>query len=154
MKLNEFTSEREQQKLDELLPLAALAPLAGAALRGGAALGGAALRGGAAAAKGIGNLAVKGAQAAGNAVKSAGQAASKAVGNIAAAGGDGEIGPVDIINAIKDPKVAQQLKALKQKMPGADLDAMVDPKAAQDQQQQIKDLDVALKDLKKNAGIK
>lgn len=154
MKLNEFTSEREQQKLDELLPLAALAPLAGAALRGGAA-----------AAKGIGSLAAKGAQAAGQAVKSVGQTVgkaassvgsnvSKAAGNIAAAAGDSEIGPLDIINAIKDPKVSQQLKVMKQKMPGSDLDAMVDPKSAQDQQKQIQNIDKAIQDLKKNAGLK
>jgi len=63
-------------------------------------------------------------------------------------------GAIDIVNALKDPKVAMQLKAMKQKMPGGNLDAMVDPKGAADQQQQIKDLSVALDTLKKNAGIK
>lgn len=63
-------------------------------------------------------------------------------------------GAMDIVNAIKDPKVAMQLKAMKQKMPGGNLDAMVDPKGAADQQQQLKDLSTALDMLKKNAGIK
>ena len=64
------------------------------------------------------------------------------------------LGAVDIVNALKDPQVALQLKAMKQKMPGGNLDAMVDPKGAADQQKQIQDLSLALDMLKKNAGLK
>lgn len=64
------------------------------------------------------------------------------------------MGAIDVVNAIKDPKVAMQLKTMKQKMPGANLDTMVDPKAADAQQKQISDLSTALDMLKKNAGIK
>ena len=63
------------------------------------------------------------------------------------------LGAVDIVNALKDPQVALQLKAMKQKMPGGNLDAMVDPKGAADQQKHLTDLSKALDTLKKNAGI-
>ena len=63
-------------------------------------------------------------------------------------------GAIDIVNALKDPKIAMQMKAMKDKMPGGDLDALVDPKGAADQQKQIKDLSTALDTLKKNAGIR
>jgi hypothetical protein len=64
-----------------------------------------------------------------------------------------ELGPIDVINAIKDPKIAQQLQTMKQKVPGSSLDSMIDPKGSQDEQKQIQSLDKALQDLKKNAGI-
>jgi len=52
MRLSEITSAKEQQQLDEILPV--LGAVAGGVARGAAALGGAALRGGAALAKGVG----------------------------------------------------------------------------------------------------
>jgi hypothetical protein len=108
----------------------------------------------------------KGAQAVGGALaKGASTVANKVGGALSgtpatATGGQAQaqaqqaLGAIDIVNAIKDPKVAMQLKAMKQKMPGGNLDAMVDPKSAQDQQKQIQDLSNALDTLKKNAGIK
>jgi hypothetical protein len=151
MKLTEFTSVNEQQQLDELLPavgmgLAALAR--SAATGGGAAL---AKGAGALAAKGSSTLAKPAGTLAGKPATPTGQAAQ----NTAAAAEPGtQMGPIDIINAIKDPKIAQQLKAMKQKMPGSSLDSMVDPKGTQDQQKQIQDLSTALDTLKKNAGIR
>jgi hypothetical protein len=94
----------------------------------------------------------KGAQSiAGKAATPTGQAAQ----TTATGGGaqQAELGPIDIINAIKDPKIAQQLQTMKKKMPGSSLDSMVDPKGSQDEQKQIQSLDKALQDLKKNAGI-
>ena len=162
MRLDEITSEKEKQKLDEILPLAALGA-------GAAALGGAALKGGAALARGAGTAIVKGAQAVGGVVKQGAKAIGGALTGAAATptGGAAQaqaqqadpaaqqtLGAIDIVNALKDPQVALQLKAMKQKMPGGNLDAMVDPKGAADQQKQIGDLSKALDTLKKNAGIK
>jgi hypothetical protein len=160
MRLDEIISEKEKQQLDEILPLAALGA-------GAAALGGAALKGGAALARGAGAAIAKGAQAVGGAVKQGvkavggaltGEPASPTGGAAQAAAQQAEpqqaMGAIDIVNALKDPKIAMQMKAMKQKMPGGDLDAMVDPKGAADQQKQIQDLSTALDTLKKNAGIK
>ena len=124
-------------------------------------------------AQAVGGALSKGAQAAGGAIaKSAGGVANKVGGALAGSpatptGGAAQaqaqqadpaaqqaLGAIDIVNALKDPKIAMQLKAMKQKMPGGDLDAMVDPKGAADQQKQIGDLSKALDTLKKNAGIK
>ena len=123
-------------------------------------------------AQAVGGTLAKGAQAAGGAIaKAAGSVANK-VGSAltgepaSPTGGAAQaqavksdpaaqaLGAIDIVNALKDPKIAMQLKAMKQKMPGGDLDAMVDPKGAADQQKQIQDLSTALDTLKKNAGIK
>lgn len=124
-------------------------------------------------AQAVGGALSKGAQAAGGAIaKAAGGVANKVGGALAGSpatptGGAAQaqaqqadpaaqqaLGAIDIVNALKDPKIAMQLKAMKQKMPGGDLDAMVDPKGAADQQKQIGDLSKALDTLKKNAGIK
>jgi hypothetical protein len=122
-------------------------------------------------AQAVGGTLAKGAQAAGGAIaKAAGSVANKVGGALTGepaspTGGAAQaqaqqdepqqaMGAVDIVNALKDPKIAMQMKAMKQKMPGGDLDAMVDPKGAADQQKQIQDLSIALDTLKKNAGIK
>lgn len=122
----------------------------------------------------LGSAAVKGVSATGGAIAKAAQTAGSAIGKTSNAltgtpatptGGAAQaqaqqaepqqaMGAVDIVNAIKDPKVAMQLKTMKQKMPGGDLDAMVDPKGAADKQKQLDDLSTALDTLKKNAGIK
>ena len=52
MRLTEFTSKEEQEKLDEILP--ALAAVGGVLARGAAAAGGAVVRGAGAAASAIG----------------------------------------------------------------------------------------------------
>ena len=185
MRLDEITSEKEKQKLDEILP--ALAVGAGMLARGAAAAGGAALRGGSALAKAAGSALSKGASSAGNAISkgasSAGNAISKAASSAGTAisktassagkalGGtpatptgaaaqaaqaapSAAPGAMDIITALQDPKVAQQMKTMKQKMPDASLDAMVDPTADKEQHAQIQALDQALQALKKNAGLK
>lgn len=123
-------------------------------------------------AQAVGGTLAKGAQAAGGAIaKAAGGVANKVGGALTGepatpTGGAAQaqaqqadpaaqaMGAMDIVNALKDPKIAMQMKAMKQKMPGGDLDAMVDPKGAADQQKQIQDLSKALDTLKKNAGIK
>lgn len=123
-------------------------------------------------AQAVGGVLAKGAKAAGGAItKAAGSVANK-VGSALSGepatptGGAAQAqaqqddpaaqapGAIDIVNALKDPKIAQQMKAMKQQMPGGDLDAMVDPKGAADQQKLIQDLGTALDTLKKNAGIK
>lgn len=149
MKLNEIAQNDRQ--LDEILPvLAAVPAVAGAVVRGGAML---AARGAAAVGRGV----AKGAQALGGALtgtpatSTGGAALAQAVKSYPAAQAPGAI---DIVNALKDPKIAMQMKAMKDKMPGGDLDALVDPKGAADQQKQIKDLSTALDTLKKNAGIR
>lgn len=149
MKLNEFVSESEQQQLDELVPA-----VLGALAKGAAAVGSAAVKGGAQLARSVGTgIAKTAGSLSGAAATPTGAAAQQAAD--AQQGQDQQaIGPIDIINAIKDPKVAMQLKAMKQKIPGGNLDAMVDPKGAADQQKQIQDLSKALDTLKKNAGIK
>jgi len=178
MRLNEFVSEKEKQKLDEILPVLAVG--AGMLARGAAAAGGAALRGGSALAKAAGSALSKGASSAGTAISkaasSAGTAiskgassAGKALGGVpatptgAAAAGAARAaqaapaaapGAMDIITALQDPKVAQQMKTMKQKMPDASLDAMVDPTADNEKNAQIQALDQALQALKKNAGLK
>ena len=83
MRLDEITSEKEKQQLDEILP--ALAAGAGMLARGAVAAGGAALKGGAALAKGAGTAIAKGAQAVGSAVKTGAQAVGQGVGNVAQA---------------------------------------------------------------------
>ena len=123
-------------------------------------------------AQAVGGTLAKGVQAAGGAIaKAAGGVANKVGGALTGepatpTGGAAQaqaqqadpaaqaMGAMDIVNALKDPKIAMQMKAMKQKMPGGDLDAMVDPKGAADQQKQIQDLSTALDTLKKNAGIK
>jgi hypothetical protein len=122
-------------------------------------------------AQAVGSTLAKGAQAAGGAITKAassvantagkalaGEPASPTGGAAQAAAQQDEpqqaMGAIDIVNALKDPKIAMQMKAMKQKMPGGNLDAMVDPKGAADQQKQIQDLSIALDTLKKNAGIK
>ena len=129
-------------------------------------------------AQAVGGAMSKGAQAAGSALANTAKTVGTAVANKAAGtltgtpatptGGAAQAqaqqaapgaqqqsrGAMDIVNALKDPQVALQLKAMKQKMPGGNLDAMVDPKGAADQQKQIGDLSKALDTLKKNAGIK
>jgi hypothetical protein len=165
MRLDEITSEKEKQQLDEILPV--LAAGAGMLARGAAAAGSAALKGGAALARGAGSALSKGASAVGGALSKgasavggalAGEPASPTGVAAQAAAQQAEpqqsMGAIDIVNALKDPKIAMQMKAMKQKMPGGDLDAMVDPKGAADQQKQIQDLSTALDTLKKNAGIK
>ena len=143
-------------KLNEFAP--ALAAIA----KGAQALGGAAVKG----AQAAGGVLSKAAQTVGTAVanKAAGTltgtpasptgGAAQAAAQQAAPSAQQALGAMDIVNAIKDPQVALQLKAMKQKLPGGNLDAMVDPKAAADQQKQIGDLSKALDTLKKNAGIK
>ena len=127
-------------------------------------------------AQAVGGAVAKGAQAVGGALANTAQTVRTAVANNAAGTVTGTpatptgsaaqaqtqqaapqqqtLGAMDIVNALKDPQVALQLKAMKQKMPGGNLDAMVDPKGAADQQKQIGDLSKALDTLKKNAGIK
>ena len=174
MRLDEITSEKEKQKLDEILP--ALAVGAGMLARGAAAAGGAALRGGSALAKAAGSALSKGASSAGNAISKAASSAGTAISKTASSAGkalagtpatptgaaaqaaqaspSAALGATDIITALQDPKVAQQMKTMKQKMPDASLDAMVDPTADKEQHAQIQALDQALQALKKNAGIK
>ena len=117
-------------------------------------------------AQAVGGVLAKGAKAAGGAIANkvgaalAGEPATPTGGAAQAQAQQADpaaqqaLGAIDIVNALKDPKIALQLKAMKQKMPGGDLDAMVDPKGAADQQKQIGDLSKALDTLKKNAGIK
>ena len=123
-------------------------------------------------AQAVGGTLAKGAQAAGGAIAKTASSVANKVGSAltgepaSPTGGAAQAqaqqadpvaqapGAIDIVNALKDPKIAMQLKAMKQKMPGGDLDAMVDPKGAADQQKQIQDLSTALDTLKKNAGIK
>ena len=110
-------------------------------------------------AQAVGSTLAKGAQAAGGAMANKVGAAlsgkpATSTGGAAQAQAQQALGAIDIVNALKDPNIAMQLKAMKQKMPGGNLDAMVDPKAAADQQKQIGDLSKALDTLKKNAGIK
>ena len=117
-------------------------------------------------AQAVGGVLAKGAKAAGGAIANkvgaalAGEPATPTGGAAQAQAQQADpaaqqaLGAIDIVNALKDPKIAMQLKAMKQKMPGGDLDAMVDPKGAADQQKQIGDLSKALDTLKKNAGIK
>ena len=116
-------------------------------------------------AQAVGGVLAKGAKAAGGAIANkvgaalAGEPATPTGGAAQAQAQQADpaaqqaLGAIDIVNALKDPKIAMQLKAMKQKMPGGDLDAMVDPKGAADQQKQIGDLSKALDTLKKNAGI-
>ena len=78
MRLNEITSAKEQQQLDEILPV--LGAVAGGVARGAAALGGAALKGGAALAKGVGSVAKTVGGAVSQGAKAIGQAATSAVG--------------------------------------------------------------------------
>jgi hypothetical protein len=155
-------------RVDEFAP--ALAAIA----KGAQALGGAAVKG----AQAVGGALAKTAQSAGSTIATGAEKVGGAVANKVGAaltgtpatptGGAAQaqaqqaapgaqqqtLGAVDIVNALKDPQVASQLKAMKQKMPGGNLDAMVDPKSAQDQQKQLTDLSKALDTLKKNAGIK
>ena len=111
-------------------------------------------------AQAVGGALAKGAQAAGGAIANkvgtalSGKPATSTGGAAQDQAQQQTLGAIDIVNALKDPQVALQLKAMKQKMPGGNLDAMVDPKAAADQQKQIGDLSKALDILKKNAGIK
>jgi hypothetical protein len=123
-------------------------------------------------AQAVGSTLAKGAQAAGGAITKAASSVANKVGGAltgepaSPTGGAAqaqaqqadpaahEPGAMDIVNALKDPKVAQQMKAMKQKMPDASLDAMVDPKADQEHHAQIQALDTALQALKKNAGLK
>ena len=127
-------------------------------------------------AQAVGGAVAKGAQAVGGALANTAKTVGTAVANKAAGtltgtpatptGGAAQaqtqqdapqqqaLGAMDIVNALKDPQVALQLKAMKQKMPGGNLDAMVDPKGAADHQKQLQDLSKALDTLKKNAGIK
>ena len=65
MKLDEITSEQEQQKLDEILP--AIGAVAGGIARGAAAMGSAALKGAKAVGGAVGGAVAKGAQAVGQA---------------------------------------------------------------------------------------
>ena len=141
-------------RIDEFAPaLAAIAK--GAQAVGGVLAKGAKTAGGAIANKVGGAIANKvGAALAGEPATPTGGAAQAQAQQTDPAAQQQALGAIDIVNAIKDPQVAMQLKAMKQKMPGGDLDAMVDPKGAADQQKQISDLSKALDTLKKNAGIR
>lgn len=153
-------------RVDEFAP--ALAAIA----KGAQALGGAAVKG----AQAVGGALAKTAQSAGSTIATGAEKVGGAVANKVGAALTGtpatptggaaqaqaqqadpsakEPGAMDIVNALKDPKVAQQMKAMKQKMPDASLDAMIDPKADQEHHAQIQALDQALQALKKNAGLK
>jgi hypothetical protein len=137
-------------RIDEFAP--ALAAIAKGAQAVGSTLAKGAKTVGAAVANKVGSVA----NAAGKAL--AGEPASPTGGAAQASAQQDEpqqaMGAMDIVSALKDPKIAQQMKAMKQQMPGGDLDAMVDPKGAADQQKLIQDLGTALDTLKKNAGIK
>ena len=107
MKLNEFVSASEQQKLDELVPAAL-----GALARGATALGGAAVKGAQAVGGAVASGASKLASLAGKAATPTGAAAQQQANKADPAQQQQQLGPIDIINAIKDPKVAMQLKAM------------------------------------------
>jgi len=155
-------------RIDEFAPaLAAIAKgaqaLGGAAVKGAQAAGGAIAK----AAQSAGSTIATGAEKVGGAVANkvgaaltgtpatpTGGAAQAQAQQAAPGAAEQEPGAMDIVNALKDPKVAQQMKAMKQKMPDASLDAMIDPKADQEHHAQIQALDTALQALKKNAGLK